>query len=1201
MNKTAIKNYAVWARNELIERVTRKAYEYGVKNDDIVADNCAEMINGRLLTEEEKAQRKQLIDEINKKGFDQVIEEVSYTWFNRFIALRFMEVNNYIPQKVRVFTNSENEFKPELLDEAIHLDIEGIDKEKVFELIDTNQRDELYKMLLLAICNDMGNYLPGMFTTIADYTMLLFPDNLLKEDSVLGKLISDIEADNFDIEKEGQVEIIGWFYQFYNIEPKDKVFSRKSGTKIRKEDIPAATQLFTPDWIVRYMVENSLGRFWLEGYPNDQLKENWKYYLDEAAQEPEVESKLEDIRNQYKSYKPEDIKVIDTCMGSGHIIIYAFDVFMQIYESYGYTKRDAAQLIIENNLYGIDLDERAYQLSYFAIMMKARQYSRRILSKNIKPNVYYVASSKEVHENIWEYFGEQKEVAMKLWQSFENASELGSLLELDITLDELNSLEDKLEEIRNQTDSNDLLAQAYTSEAYNAIAPLMKVAKVLVLKYEVVVTNPPYLPVSNCETTLQKFIKKNYPDSKTDLFAVFMEKCKAMLIRNGLQAMINMHSWMFLSSYEKLREKLLSTTTIVNMAHLGARAFEEIGGEVVQTTAFVLRNGTEHSYVSSFKRLVDFAGQDVKRDAYLTDGSLYQVKCDNFEKIPGSPIAYWASENIFNCFSNDIIDSKVLFRQGMATSDNNRFLRLWYEVSQENSNYHSNNLNDAIESNKKWFAYNKGGSYRKWYGNIEYVVNWENDGKEMKEFTASLPQGMNVRLKSRDYYFKECYSWSKISSSQISFRYYPSGFAFDVAGCCVFEFGKYLEYFLGLSNSKITKVFAAILSPTLNYELDHLKKIPVIINDNVNIYSIVKENINLSKQDWDSFETSWDFKKHPLLPKLTLDSECVFMEDGKLASISIDSIKISEEYDRWKAECEDRFNKLKANEEELNRIFIDIYGLQDELTPEVDEKDVTVYRVFDNKEDIPEGMGKSKYALTKEDVIKSFVSYAVGCMFGRYSLDEEGLAYAGGDWEPSKYKTFVPDEDNIIPICDDEYFSDDIVGRFVEFVKVIYGEETLEENLQFIAEALGGKGMPKEVIRNYFLNDFYKDHCKTYQKRPIYWMFDSGKKNGFKALMYLHRYKSDTVARLRTKYVFDQQTRYDDQVSILNNHLQDSASQREKTRLNKELKKLSAQAEELRTYEETVHHFADQMVEIDLDDGVKVNYEKFDGLLAKIK
>ena len=488
MNKTAIKNYAVWARNELIERVTRKAYEYGVKNDDIVADNCAEMINGRLLTEEEKAQRKQLIDEINKKGFDQVIEEVSYTWFNRFIALRFMEVNNYIPQKVRVFTNSENEFKPELLDEAIHLDIEGIDKETVFELIDTNQRDELYKMLLLAICNDMGNYLPGMFTTIADYTMLLFPDNLLKEDSVLGKLISDIEADNFDIEKEGQVEIIGWFYQFYNIEPKDKVFSRKSGTKIKKEEIPAATQLFTPDWIVRYMVENSLGRFWLEGHPNDQLKENWKYYLDEAAQEPEVESKLEDIRNQYKSYKPEDIKLIDTCMGSGHIIIYAFDVFMQIYESYGYTKRDAAQLIIENNLYGIDLDERAYQLSYFAIMMKARQYSRRILSKNIKPNVYYVASSKEVHENIWEYFGEQKEVAMKLWQSFENASELGSLLELDITLDELNSLEDKLEEIKNSTD-NDLLAQAYTSEAYDAIAPLMKVAKVLVQKYEVVVTN----------------------------------------------------------------------------------------------------------------------------------------------------------------------------------------------------------------------------------------------------------------------------------------------------------------------------------------------------------------------------------------------------------------------------------------------------------------------------------------------------------------------------------------------------------------------------------------------------------------------------------------------------------------------------------------------------------------------------------------
>ena len=1186
MNKTAIKNYAVWARNELIERVTRKAYEYGVKNDDIVADNCAEMINGRLLTEEEKAQRKQLIDEINKKGFDQVIEEVSYTWFNRFIALRFMEVNNYIPQKVRVFTNSENEFKPELLDEAIHLDIEGIDKETVFELIDTNQRDELYKMLLLAICNDMGNYLPGMFTTIADYTMLLFPDNLLKEDSVLGKLISDIEADNFDIEKEGQVEIIGWFYQFYNIEPKDKVFSRKSGTKIKKEEIPAATQLFTPDWIVRYMVENSLGRFWLEGHPNDQLKENWKYYLDEAAQEPEVESKLEDIRNQYKSYKPEDIKLIDTCMGSGHIIIYAFDVFMQIYESYGYTKRDAAQLIIENNLYGIDLDERAYQLSYFAIMMKARQYSRRILSKNIKPNVYYVASSKEVHENIWEYFGEQKEVAMKLWQSFENASELGSLLELDITLDGLNSLEDKLEEIKTQADSNDLLAQAYTSEAYDAIAPLMKVAKVLIQKYEVVVTNPPYLPVSNCETTLQKFIKKNYPDSKTDLFAVFMEKCKAMLIRNGLQAMINMHSWMFLSSYEKLREKLLKTTTIINMAHLGARAFEEIGGEVVQTTAFILRNGTEHSYISSFKRLVDFAGQDVKRDAYLADGNLYQVKCDNFGKIPGSPIVYQVSEAFISAFEHDKLGDISIVSEGIKTGNNEVFLKLWFEINSGKYSFACNN------KGYKWYPHHKGGEYRKWYGNNEWIINWENDGKEIKN-------SKNSGLQGKQMYFNSFGSWSKVSSKGNPLRFFEKNYLFDSGAPAISN--DHLFNTIGLFNSKVGKYYIQILSPTLNLQVGDVKNIPLIITKTDEIEYWVKNNIELSKQDWDSFETSWDFKKHPLLPKLTLDSECVFMEDGKLASISIDSIKISEEYDRWKAECEDRFNKLKANEEELNRIFIDIYGLQDELTPEVDEKDVTVYRVFDNKEDIPEEMGKSKYALTKQDVIKSFVSYAVGCMFGRYSLDEEGLAYAGGDWEPSKYKTFVPDEDNIIPICDDEYFSDDIVGRFVEFVKVIYGEETLEENLQFIAEALGGKGMPKEVIRNYFLNDFYKDHCKTYQKRPIYWMFDSGKKNGFKAIMYLHRYKSDTVARLRTKYVFDQQTRYDDQVSILNNHLQDSASQREKTRLNKELKKLSAQAEELRTYEETVHHFADQMVEIDLDDGVKVNYEKFDGLLAKIK
>ena len=1175
MNKSAIRNYAVWARNELIERVTRKSYEYGIEKEGLVIPADAEVVYDKVLTEEEQANRKQLIKEIEKKGYDQVIEEVSYTWFNRFIALRFMEVNNYLPQKIRVFTNAQNEFKPQLLDEAMNIELNGVDKELVYELIENNERDELYKLLFLATCNDMGRYLPGMFTTIADYKVLLFPDNMLKEDSVLGRLVSDIEAENFDITKEGQVEIIGWFYQFYNIEPKDKVFSRKKGTKINKEDIPAATQLFTPDWIVRYMVENSLGRFWLEGHPNDELKNSWKYYLDEAEQEPEVAAKLEEIKEEYKGYKPEEIKLIDICMGSGHIIVYAFDVFMDIYESYGYTQRDAAKSIIENNLYGLDIDERAYQLAYFAIMMKARQYNRRILTQGVEPNIYCVNIADDIQDETWQYFGEDKNLALKIWNGFKQAQLYGSLVDIDVTMEDIKVLEGVIDEMWEMSSMGSLVSQVYTEQAILAVAPLIKLAKVLVSKYEVVVTNPPYLPVSNCEAELQKFIKKNYPDSKTDLFAVFMEKCKEMLIRNGMQAMINMHSWMFLSSFEKLREKLLKSTTIVNMAHLGARAFEEIGGEVVQTTAFVMRNTVDEGYVSSFKRLVDFNGQDVKEKAYLADGNLYATKTQNFSKIPGSPIAYWLSDNVMNLYSQyPPLGTLAAPRKGNSTSDNNRFLRFWQEVDSNKMNLHSQEIKREETLIKRWFPYNKGGGYRKWYGFNEYLIDWYDDAYAIRQIKTAV-------IANYKYFMCPGLTWSTLTSGNFSVRWFDEGYIFDNGGCCIFELGDKRPYIIALLNSKVFSYIFGQMNPTLNFQSGEVAKFPIKYIEKEDITKLSIDCVEISRTEYDLFETSWDFTIHPLV-KNHVDT-------------------VSEAYTLWKNECEDRFIQLKSNEEELNRIFIDIYGLQDELTPEVEDKDITVYRVYDEKEDIPQSMGKSKYALTKQDVIKSLVSYAVGCMFGRYSLDEPGLAYAGGQWDISKYKTFEPDKDNIIPICDDEYFQDDIVGRFVEFVKVVYGEDNLEQNLQFIADALGGKGTAREVIRNYFLNDFYKDHCKTYQKRPIYWLFDSGKKNGFKGLMYIHRYKKDTIACLRTQYVFDQQTRYDDQINMLTKQLGEDITQAEKTRLKKDLKKFTGQSEELREYEETVHHFADMMMEIDLDDGVKVNYEKFSGLLAKIK
>ena len=1173
MNKTAIKNYAVWARRELIEKVTARAAQYGITAENTV-DADADSVEGRVLSEVEKTQRKALIQKVNEQGFEQVMEEVAYTWFNRFAALRFMEVNSYLPSHVRVFTDDENNFKPQILTEAIHIELEGLDKNKVYEFKNANQDEELFRYLLVVQCNALNEILPKMFQKIEDYTELLLPENLLRNGSVIQQMIELIPEEDFNVEKSGQVEIIGWLYQYYNIEPKAAVFAKKG--KITKEEIPAATQLFTPEWIVKYMVENSLGRLWIErneaqtehdiGYweSNNVLKSNWEYYIEEAEQDKDVESKLAAIRSERKNLKPEDIKCIDPCSGSGHILCYMFDVLMQIYQDYGYTEREAVVSILENNLFGLDIDERAEQLSYFSVMMKARQYDRRFFSRNIQPHIYAVEESNNVTLSPLDVLGEAKDVAKKLLASMHDAKEYGSILTPGVTLQELDILNEKIIELNTDVSTDDFIDRYTVDEINIILKPFVDIAIMLLQKYDVVVTNPPYMPVSNGSDRLKDYIKNQFKDSKSDLFAVFIERCGELIVENGYQAMITMHSWMFLSSFEKLREKL-TRKTLINMAHLGARAFEEIGGEVVQTTAFVIEKSIMPEYKGTYCRLIEPNTQQGKEDMFLAGDNRFITSQVNFAKIPGSPIAYWVSLKVMNVFSNPSIEDYVLFRQGMATSDNNRFLRLWFEVSQENSFYEAYDLDSAKNSKRKWFAYNKGGSYRKWYGNADYVVNWENDGAEMKAFTATLTQGMNVRLKSREYYFKECYSWSKISTGQIAFRYYPNGFAFDVAGCCVFNCGTHLKYFLGLSNSIVTSVLTECLSPTVNYELDHLKKIPIIIDLDIepNINKLVDWNIELCKQDWDSNETSWNFNKHPLIQSTR---------------------RIIDAYEQRKQVCIERFEKLRQNEEKLNEIFSSIYGLKDELDTTVSDESISV-----------------RLSVLSVD-IKSFISYAVGCMFGRYSLDVEGLAYAGGEFDPDKYKTFEADLDNVIPICDDEYFDDDIVGRFIEFVRVVYGEDTLEENLAFVAKVLGGKGTSREVIRDYFIKDFYKDHCKTYQKRPIYWQFDSGKKNGFKCLIYMHRYRPDTIARIRTDYVHEQQARYRTIMEDLEKRINDpDTSTSERVKLNKQLAKVQAQADEILAYEEKIHHLADQMIDIDLDDGVKHNYEIFNDVLAKIR
>ena len=1202
MDKNALKKYAIWARRELITRVSQRATFYGVTEADC-GDVSADSINGRILSATEKKQRQALISQIRKKGYEEVIEEVAYTWFNRFLALRFMEVNGYLPDRVKIFTDSENRFQPQILSEAIDLEIAGLDMEKVYAYKDANQTEELYKYLLVVQCNALNAVLPGMFQKIEDYTELLLPDKLLLEGSVIERMIALIPEEDW----RDAVQIIGWMYQYYNSEKKDEVFAAlKKNVKITKENIPAATQLFTPDWIVRYMVENSLGRLWLEGHPNGELKakklqEAWIYYLEEAQQEPEVEAELARIRAEYAQLTPEDIRCIDPCQGSGHILVYMFDVLMQIYESYGYTTQEAVAGIVKNNIYGLDIDERAAQLSYFAVMMKACQYDKRFLKRKDEegkpkvpqPRVYAIQESNDVDSFVMEYFcngnAELKEAMETIMEEMYDAKEYGSII--TVTEQNWDVIYGRFEEIREDISIH--------KEGALELLPLVQVAQALAQKYDVVVTNPPYMGISGGNTKLSEFVKKNYPDSKTDLFAVFIECCKKMLRQYGYQAMITQHAWMFLSSFEKLRGRLIRNQAIINMAHLGARAFEEIGGEVVQTTSFVLWKNIVENYNGTYCKLIEPTTQKAKEELFLLGNECFSTTQENFSKIPGKPLAYWVSSAYANVFKEKCIRDIANACIGMRTGNNERFLRLWYEVEVIKIGFGRKSAEESIQYKDKWIPYNKGGEYRKWYGNQDYVVNWANNGFEN--------------------YFKEGITWTVITS-KVCFRRYYNGFIFSNSGQAVLmEDSRLLDYLLALLNCKIAENILMMISPTLGFESGYINKIPVIINSDSKLWVIklAQVNILISKIDWDSFETSWDFQQHPLIRCASFSRQ--EMETDAKKHIQ-DMNYIKDAFTRWSNECYLRFTQLISNEEELNRIFIDIYGLQDELTPEVEDKDITV-RKADLQRDI-----------------KSLISYAVGCMFGRYSLDKEGLIYAGGRMEDKfsyyggtvadtqdypldgKYTWgelgskfyYIPiegkkalecwkvDADNIIPVTDDEYFEDDIVGKFISFIRMVYGENTLEENLKFIADALGGKGQPREVIRNYFLNDFYKDHCRIYQKRPIYWLFDSGKKNGFKCLIYMHRYESDTIARIRTDYVHEQQSRYRTAIADLENRI-GNAGASERVKLNKSLKKIQEQADELHAYEEKIHHLADQMIAIDLDDGVKQNYEIFKDVLAKIK
>lgn len=1165
MDKSAMKNFAVGARVKLKEQIEQKAYTFGITKDEIkkvvIFEDSFE-VNENKYDKRSLKHRESLVKKINEKGFDQILEEVAYTWFNRLIAIRFMEVNEYLPSGSRVLSSTDSsKVEPDIIREAANLDFENLNIDLIYKLQDENNTEELFKYLLIKQCNELGKIMPIVFEEIEDFTELLLPDNLLQEGSIIRELVTSINEEDW---KE-QVEIIGWLYQYYISEKKDEVFADlKKNKKITKENIPAATQLFTPDWIVKYMVENSLGRIWIESHPNEELKSKWKYYLEEAEQEPEVMNQLQVIRDKNKELKPEEIKFLDPSMGSGHILVYAFDVLYDIYKSAGYSEREISKLILTKNLYGLDIDDRAAQLAYFAVMMKARSYNRRIFRERIELNICSIQESNGFHKDAIDFLGNSREIGKSvnredvenLISVFNDAKEYGSVLEIEEI--DFGAIEKRIKEIRNGDTAN-IFEWQYKNIILEKVPALVKQARIMSLKYEVVCTNPPYMGSGNMNNNIINHINGRYPNSKRDISTVFMERCMEFSNASGYVAMINIPTWMFLQSYEELRKTIISKFTIINMLHNGRGIF----GSDFGTTTFIFKNERVDNYVAEYRRLFDRYGSvdniDSKERKFFNKEGQFFNKQEDFAKISGNPIAYWATKNVKKVFNESIsLGSLAEPRQGLATGNNEEFLRLWFEVEFNKVGLDFNSISEFHESSLMYVPFIKGGTYRKWYGNNEFIIKFDK-----KNYDKLLNQGNH--LPSRQFYFRDGLTWSAVTSGEFSIRYFSKGFVFSNAGMAIFQNEEPLYIMGAYLNSKVATYLLSFISSSLNFNKGDIEIIPYyrlrgeIIED---IREVYEANVAISKNDWDCFETSWNYMRHPLL---------IFKSN--------DTIKKS--YDKWENYAEKQFFLLKENEEKLNLIFIDAYKLEGELSPDVDEKYVSVSRANFERE------------------VKSFISYSIGCMFGRYSLDEEGLIYAGGNFNSERYKTFKVDFDNVIPITDDEYFEDDIVSRFVEFVKITFSEETLEENLDYIADTFGKKGneTSRQTIRRYFLKDFYKDHLQTYQKRPIYWIFDSGKNDGFKALIYMHRYDIGTVSRVRTDYLHLLQRKYEAEVNRLDMVMENSnESPREKTEARKKKEKIQKQILECVQYDQVIAHVANQKISIDLDDGVKVNYEKFQGV-----
>ncbi|MCL2687519.1 MAG: BREX-1 system adenine-specific DNA-methyltransferase PglX [Methanobrevibacter sp.] len=1327
MDKKAIKTFSINARIKLREDIKYKMKLIGILEDNILkpskkyTDREIYDIgedNPKILYKKEIQQRNKIIKIIKEKGYGNVIEEIAYTIFNRLIAIRFMEINKYLPIKTRVLSSdTENKIEPDIITKAPNIDLNLNKKEidRIYSLKTADKLDELFQFLFIKQCNELNNILPELFEKIEDFYELLFPLSFTQENGLVRELISSISEDNF----KNQVEIIGWMYQYYNLELKEDTFKQlKNHVKISKERIPAATQMFTPDWIVKYMVENSLGKLWLENHLDDKLKENWKYYIDgneenidaneedigerkhylvkekqnidEKKQSSELEKQLNSLKSDSKNIKLEEIKVIDPCMGSGHILVYVFDVLMDIYLSQGYNKKEATISILKNNIFGLDIDDMAYKLACFAVIMKARSYHKQIFKENIKLNLKSIQESNLLSQELIDYLSQRNNELKKnieyIKEVFIDAKDYGSLLsikdwdyeKIKDSVEEINEkLKDSVSETNEEikkikksgivesssidesntiTESSSIRKTGFSFEIEKYLIPLIEQAQILSQKYEVLVTNPPYMGGRGMNKELLDFLKTNYKENKNDLFSAFIEKSFYFLKEEGYASFLTPYVWMFISSYQKLRENIIKNRTLSSLIQFQYSAFEEA---TVPICAFTFKNSHEDK-IGKYIKLSDFKGkmnvQETKTlDAITNPKCAYYFEFNqgDFLNIPGNPIAFWAEHEIIDIFKRAKKLSEIAeIRQGLATTDNKRFLRYWYEVNFNKIGF-NHNRESAKKSAKKWFPYNKGGKYRKWYGNDEFIVNWQNDGEEIKKIVKEKYKNRSYAqdfteekweklirvwvVKNIEFYFKESITWSFISSSYFSARYSPQGSVFDVAGSSMFPPKEKIKYLTGLMCSKVSASIMSILNPTINFQVGDLKNIPVFFNESYEklIEKIVDENINISKEEWDYFEESWNFTSHPLIK---------YKVDGL----------IENSFNNWEQVAQNNFQKVKENEEKINEIFIDIYNLKDNLSPTLEDKDITI-RKADLKRDI-----------------KSFISYFIGCLFGRYSLDEEGIIYGGGEYNQSNYHKFIPDKDNIVLILDNEYWGiehedneyedneyldsehensehensehensehedsehedsehedsehedsehedsehennkyldndyldNDIVNKFIEFLKITFSEETLEENIEFIANVLGNKWKtPRDTIRKYFLNDFYKDHIKTYKKTPIYWLFDNGKRNGFKALIYIHRYTPDILEKLRNNYLNKTQKALKNSINKNEKMILNSKHQKEKRKLARSNIRLKKQLEEIIKYDEVLTIIATKQINLDLDDGVKANYSKFQGIESRNK